>query len=201
MAPKGRRGPVPAAPLVQKLRKTPQSRRRGGGDAVAVAAPGSGRTVNPALLLPTDPPAHLVDEAAECWTRITTMQRTLAENGTQPFVTITETELLEVACVNYRHWRLAVSMFNERAEKILAEAPNGRHQILLSGRETRDGGQEINVGAHQKLVERTEKKVRESFRSLGLPHQTPVMLAEIEARADKKGGKVALRLLAGGGAR
>lgn len=164
-------------------------------------------------LLPVKPPAHLVDEAAHCWERVTKLQIDLRDAGQAPIVTEAEWALLEHACVSYRQWRLAVDAFNERLAAIkerakrMAEearrdggeppAPHAWHQGQQVTKTAKDGGKEIVISSYQLLVERTGEASRKAFAALGLPRRMPMVMAQIE-ETTASGDRKAMRLMLGG---
>ena len=189
----GRRGPPPASPAIQAMRKTAPSRRRGGAGANAMATATAAVVMPPRTPLPTKPPKHLVDEAAECWVRVTTIQSNIAAAGQQPYIGEPERELLEVACINYRQWRMAVRIFNERLDRLLEDGDDKLPLAQLAPR-VRGDAKELVVNSYQKLLERTEERVRSGFRALGLPLQMPQMIVELEQES-ATGDRQKLRLL------
>ena len=110
----GARGPVPAPHALKVMRKTQPSRM--GPDTSITAAEAKRQ------LLPTTPPKHLRDEAAECWKYITATQVKMVEGGRQPLIGKSERMLLEVACVNYRQWRRALRLFDENLDRLERKA-------------------------------------------------------------------------------
>ena len=189
------------------MRKTAPSRRAGAGGMAAVAPSATGP------LLPVKAPAHLLDEAAHCWERITKLQLDLREVGQVPMVTEAEWALLEHACVSYRHWRLAVDAFNERLIAIKERAkeaarrakrgeaeepsPHAWHQGQQVARTAKDGSKELVISSYQLLVERTGESCRKAFAALGLPRRMPMVIAEI-AEQSASGDRKAMRLMLGG---
>ena len=189
----GARGPVPASNALKAMRKTAPSRM---GPDIAITA-----TEAKAQLLPATPPKHLREEAAECWKYITATQKALVDGGRKPFIGTAERFLVEVACVNYRHWRRAVRLFEENLDRMEKQAKRdgvdpkvAQRRVMISTKRKAKGPPEEVVSVDQLLVERTEDRVRKSFRSLGLPQQTPTMLLQLEAES-KSGDKMAVRLL------
>ena len=189
----GARGPVPASHALKKMRKTQPSRM---GPDISITGAEAKRQ-----LLPTTPPKHLREEAAECWKFITATQVKMVEGGRQPLIGKSERMLLEVACVNYRQWRRAVRLFDENLARLERKAkeegvgPEVAHRrVMISTKRRSKGPPEEVVSADQMLLERTEDRVRKSFRSLGLPQQTPTMILQLETET-ASGDKMAARLL------
>lgn len=207
-AQRGRRGPPPASPAVQALRKTAPSRRTGSAGVGTVAPAATGP------LLPVKAPPHLMDEAKDCWERITKLQVDLRDAGQAPMITAAEWEMLEHACVAYRHWRLAVDAFNERLESIRDRSrrmakeakanknleppsPHAWHQGQQVARTGKDGSKELVISSYQLLVERTGEACRKAFAALGLPRRMPMVIAQIEEQT-ASGDRKAMRLMLGG---
>ena len=189
----GARGPVPASNTLKRMRKTQPSRM---GPDISITAAEAKRE-----LLPTTPPKHLREEAAWCWKFITETQRDIVAGGRKPLIGKSERMLLEVACVNYRQWRRAVRLFDENLARLERKAKEegvgpevAQRRVMISTKRRGKGPPEEVVSADQMLLERTEDRVRKSFRSLGLPQQTPTMILQLETET-ASGDKMAARLL------